>query len=88
MNKEQIEQLKSKIVEFQNQDVFIEIQQSIQYHITIYKAKIIVSNEKLIISDERNQDFIIELQYLEDIDIDNNTIDLEMSNFIKITLDY
>lgn len=88
MNKEQIEQLKSKIVEFQNQDVFIEIQQSIQYYITIYKAKIIVSNEKLIISDERNQDFIIELQYLEDIDIDDNTIDLEMSNFIKITLDY
>lgn len=88
MNNEEIEKLKNKIVEFQNQDVYIEIQQSIQYHITIYNAKIIVSNEKLIISDEKNQDFIIELQYLEDIEIDDNTIDLEMSNYIKITLDY
>lgn len=88
MNNEEIEKLKDKIIEFENQDVYIEIQQSIQYHITIYKAKIIVSNEKLIISDEKNQDFIIELQYLEDIEIDDNTIDLEMSNYIKITLDY
>ncbi len=88
MNDEIIEELKQKMIDFQNQDVYIELQQSIQYHITIYHSKIIVSNEKLIISDEQHQDFIIELQYLEDIEIDGNTIYMEMSNDIKITLDY
>lgn len=88
MNNEEIEKLKEKITEFENQDVFIEIQGALQYHFTIYKAKIIASNEKLVISDEKEKDFIIELQYLEDIEIEGNTIDLEMSNNIKITLDY
>lgn len=88
MNSEEIEKLKNKIIEFEGQDVFIALQQAIQYHITIYKAKIITSKEKLIISDEQQQDFIIELQYLENVDIDGNSIDLEMSNCIKITLDY
>ena len=88
MNNEEIEKLKNKIIEVQGQDVFIALQQSIQYHTTICKAKIIISNEKLIISDEKNQDFIIELQFLEKVNIDGNIIDLEMSNFIKITLDY
>lgn len=88
MNNEEIEKLKEKITEFENQDVFIELQEAIQYHFTIYKAKIIASNEKLVISDEKEKDFIIELQYLEDIEIEGNTIDLEMSNNIKITLDY
>lgn len=88
MNKEEIQKLKEKIIEFENQDIFIEIQEAIQYHITIYQAKIIVSNEKLIISDQQHQDLMIELQYLEDVRIEGNTIDLEFSNFIKITLDY
>lgn len=88
MNNEEIEKLKEKITEFENQDVFIELQEALQYHFTIYKAKIIASNEKLVISDEKEKDFIIELQYLEDIEIEGNTIDLEMSNNIKITLDY
>lgn len=88
MNKEEIKKLKNKIVEFENQDVYIELQQAIQYHITILKAKIIVSNEKLIISDEEHQDFIIELQYLENVDVDGDAIYMEMSNDLKITLDY
>lgn len=88
MNNEEIEKLKNKITEFKGQDVFIALQQSIQYHTTIYKAKVIISNEKLIISDEENQDFIIELHFLEKVNIDGNIIDLEMSNDIKITLDY
>lgn len=88
MNNEEIEKLKEKITEFENQDVFIEIQEAIEYHFIIYQDKIIASNEKLVISDEKEKDFIIELQYLEDIEIEGNTIDLEMSNNIKITLDY
>lgn len=88
MNNEEIKKLRDKIVEYQNEDVFVSLQNSIQYHITICHAKIIISNDKLIISDEENQDFIIELQYLERVIINGNMIDLEMSNCIKITLDY
>ena len=88
MNNEEIQKLKEKITEFENQDVFIEVQEALQYHFIIYQAKIITSNEKLIISNQNERDLIIELQYLEDIKIDGNIIDLEMSNHIKITLDY
>lgn len=88
MNKEEIEKLKSKIVEYENQDVFVKLENSIQYHTIIKKCKIIVSQQKLIISDNEKQDFIIELFYLESIKIDGNTIYLDMSNDIEITLDY
>lgn len=88
MNKEIIEKLKEKIAEFENQNVYIELEQAIQYHITIYNSKILISNEKLIISDGQVQDFIIELHYLDDIEINDNTVYLDMSNDIRITLDY
>ena len=79
---------KEKIKKLENQDVYIELEQSIQYHTTINKAKIIVSDEKLIISDEKEQDFIVELHYLEEIAENGNTIYLELSNDLKITLEY
>ena len=77
MNTEEIQKLKEKIKKLENQDVYIELEQSIQYHTTINKAKIIVSDEKLIISDEKEQDFIVELHYLEEIEENGNTIYLE-----------
>lgn len=88
MNTEEIQKLKEKIKKLENQDVYIELEQSIQYHTTINKAKIIVSDEKLIISDETEQDFIVELHYLEEIAENGNTIYLELSNDLKITLEY
>ena len=88
MNKEEIKKLKEKMKEFENQDVFIKLENAIQYHTTINNAKIIVSDEKLIISDEQVQDFIIELHYLEKLEEDGNTIYLNMSNELRITLDY
>lgn len=88
MNTEEIQKLKEKIKKLENQDVYIELEQSIQYHTTINKAKIIVSDEKLIISDEKEQDFIVELHYLEEIAENGNTIYLELSNDLKITLEY
>lgn len=88
MNKEEIDKLKNKIIEFQNQDVYIELEQAIEYHTTILKAKVIVSNEKIIISDEQHQDFIIELKYLDEIEIEGNSIYMDMTNDIRITLDY
>ena len=88
MNTEEIQKLKEKIKKLENQNVYIELEQSIQYHTTINKAKIIVSDEKLIISDEKEQDFIVELHYLEEIAENGNTIYLELSNDLKITLEY
>ena len=73
MNTEKIKKLKEKMKEFENQDIFINI---------------IVSDEKLIVSDEQEQDFIIELHYLEELEEDGNTIYIEMSNDLTITLEY
>lgn len=88
MNTEEIQKLKEKMKEFENQNIYIEIEQSIQYHTTINNASIIVSNENLIISDKKEQDFIIELHYLDEVEENGNTIYLEMSNNLRITLDY
>lgn len=88
MNSEEIQKLKEKMKEFENQNIYIEIEQSIQYHTTINNASIIVSNENLIISDKKEQDFIIELHYLDEVEENGNTIYLEMSNNLRITLDY
>ena len=88
MNKEEIKKLKEKMKEFENQDIFIKLENAIQYHTTINNAKIIVSDEKLIISGEKEQDFIVELHYLEEIEENGNTIYLVMSNDLTITLEY
>ena len=88
MNTEEIKKLKEKMKEFENQDIFIKLENAIQYHTTINNAKIIVSDEKLIVSDEQEQDFIIELHYLEELEENENTIYLVMSNDLTITLEY
>ena len=88
MNTEEIKKLKEKMKEFENQDIFIKLENAIQYHTTINNANIIVSDEKLIVSDKQEQDFIIELHYLEELEEDGNTIYLNMSNELRITLDY
>lgn len=88
MNKEEIQKLKNKITEYENQDIFIKIEKSIQYHTTIYNAKIIVSDQKLIISDGKEQDFIVELFYLDNVKMEDNEILLELANDINISLDY
>lgn len=88
MNKEEIQKLKTKIPEYQGQNVFVKIENSIQYHTTICNAQIIISDQKLVISDSKQQDFIIELYYLEDVKIEGNSIYLQLSNDLNITLDY
>ena len=88
MNKEEIEKLKKLITDLENEDIYIEIENALIYHTTILNAKIIVSNERMIISDGEKQDFIIELHYLDYIDINENTVYLNMTNDIRITLDY
>lgn len=87
MNIEEIEKLKSKIIEFENKDVYIELQNSIQYHFTIHNTKVFISNERLIISDGK-QDFIIELHYLDSVKIEDFTIYINLDFDVKIVLDY
>lgn len=88
MNKELIDKLRSKIKEFQGQDVFVKIDNAIQYHTTITSAQVIISDQKLIISDQKQQDFIVELFYIEDVKIEENSIYLELSNDLDIELSY
>lgn len=88
MNKGLIEKLRDKIIEYQNQDVFVKLENSIQFYTTICNAQIIISDQKLVISDSKQQDFIIELYYLEDVKIEGNSIYLQLSNDLNITLDY
>lgn len=88
MNKEEIQKLKTKILEYQGQDVFVKLENAIQFYTTIYNAQVIISDQKLIISDQKQQDFIVELFYIEDVKIDGNSIYLELSNDLNITLDY
>ena len=57
MENEIVEKLKQKMTEFEDEDVYIELENSMQYHTTIKNAKIIVSDEKLIISNEKEKDY-------------------------------
>lgn len=82
------EKILAKIKEFQNQDIYIELGGAIQYNFLIRNAKILVSKQKIFITNEKEQDFIIELYYLKNIVIEEYTIYLQMLNDIKIMLDY
>lgn len=88
MNKGLIEKLRDKIAEYQNQDVFVKLENSVQFYTTICNAQIIISDQKLVISDQKKQDFIVELFYIEDVKIEGNSIYLQLSNDLNITLDY
>ncbi len=88
MNKGLIEKLRDKIAEYQNQDVFVKLENSIQFYTTICNAQIIISDQKLVISDQKKQDFIVELFYIEDVKIEGNSIYLQLSNDLNIILDY
>lgn len=88
MNKGLIEKLRDKIAEYQNQDVFVKLENSVQFYTTICNAQIIISDQKLVISDQKKQDFIVELFYIEDVKIEGNSIYLQLSNDLNIILDY
>ena len=83
-----LDKLRIKLTEFENEDVYVEIKGALQFHITIKSAKILISNQKVFITNEKEQDFIIELYYLDNIEIEGNAIYLQMQNDIEIMLDY
>lgn len=83
-------ELKEKIKEFNEKDIYIELKNAIDYHFIIKNAKILISREKLFITDERDENLIIELYYLDDVKINlhTNSVYLYMSNDLEIVLDY
>lgn len=86
MNKEEVKQLKENIKSLEGQNVLITIDGAIQYHTIINQAKIIASDERLVMSDQHQQDIIIDLMYLEEIEVSENRIEMIMSNAIEISL--
>lgn len=84
----EIEKIRSKIREFENEDIYVEVEGALQYNVTIKNAKTLISNQKIFITNEKEQDFIIELYYLDFVEIENNSLIMNMLNDIKITLDY
>lgn len=87
MNKEEIKKLKEKIKGFENKDVYVEFQNAIEYHTTIYKAKILASDEMLILSNGKKVSIQIDLTYLENIKNIGDTIIIELWNELTIILD-
>ncbi len=87
-NSDEIEKIRNKIKEFENEDIYVELEGALQFSVTIKNSKILISNQKIFITNEKEQDFIIELYYLDYVEIENNTIFMNMLNDIKITLDY
>lgn len=84
--KEIVEKIKNKIEEFQNSEVYVEIENAIQYQTTIKNCKIIVSDQKLILSDEEKKDLIIELYYITELEVYESTIKMVMENDLTITI--
>lgn len=84
--KEIVEKIKNKIEEFQNSEVYVEIENAIQYQTTIKNCKIIVSDQKLILSDEEKKDLIIELYYITKLEVYESTIKMVMENDLTITI--
>lgn len=83
-----LNELRIKLKEFENEDIYVEIKGAIEFHTTVKSAKILISNQKIFITNEKEQDFIIELYYLDNIEIEENAIYLQMQNDIEIMLDY
>ncbi len=84
--KEIVEKIKNKVEEFQNCEVYVEFENAIQYNTTIKNCKIIVSDQKLILSDEKNKDLIIELYYISELEVHESTIKMIMENDLTITI--
>jgi len=82
--KEIVEKIKNKVEEFQNCEVYVEFENAIQYNTTIKNCKIIVSDQKLILSDEKNKDLIIELYYISELEVHESTIKMIMENDLTI----
>ena len=61
---------------------------AIRYSLIIHKAKSLVSNELLAITDGQENNLCIEMHYINGIEINDRCITLDMDNEITIKIDY
>ena len=82
-----VEKLKKALLkEYKNKDILVILEGFIKTYIIIKNSKILINNQTLILTDGKQQEFIIDLDYVYNIDV-NTAIMFDLDNE-KITLQY
>ena len=82
-----VEKLKKTLLkEYKNKDILIMLEGFIKTYIIIKNSKILINNQTLILTDGKQQEIIIDLDYVYNIDV-NTAIMFDLDNE-KITLQY
>lgn len=82
-----VEKLKKALLkDYKNKDIIVILEGFIKTYIIIKNSKILINNQTLILTDGKQQEFIIDLDYVYNIDV-NTAIMFDLDNE-KITLQY
>ena len=82
-----VEKLKKTLLkEYKNKDILVILEGFIKTYIIIKNSKILINNQTLILTDGKQQEIIIDLDYVYNIDV-NTAIMFDLDNE-KITLQY
>ena len=82
-----VEKLKKALLkEYKNKDILVILEGFIKTYIIIKNSKILINNQTLILTDGKQQEIIIDLDYVYNIDV-NTAIMFDLDNE-KITLQY
>ena len=82
-----VEKLKNALLkDYKNKDIIVILEGFIKTYIIIKNSKILINNQTLILTDGKQQEFIIDLDYVYNIDV-NTAIMFDLDNE-KITLQY
>ncbi len=82
-----VEKLKKALLkEYKNKDILVMLEGFIKTYIIIKNSKILINNQTLILTDGKQQEIIIDLDYVYNIDV-NTAIMFDLDNE-KITLQY
>ena len=82
-----VEKLKNALLkDYKNKDIIVILEGFIKTYIIIKNSKILINNQTLILTDGKQQEIIIDLDYVYNIDV-NTAIMFDLDNE-KITLQY
>ena len=82
-----VEKLKKALLkDYKNKDIIVILEGFIKTYIIIKNSKILINNQTLILTDGKQQEIIIDLDYVYNIDV-NTAIMFDLDNE-KITLQY
>ena len=88
MNNENMDKIRKYFKELNDDNIFVSVEGALKFHMIINNAKVLVGNEEIFITDEEDNSLLLELHYLENVDIEENIMCLEMYNDLIITFDY